>query len=91
MADEKEKLYNEIVAIMEDMIEDTSIPRNIRRGITHAKETLIEEGKALDVRVASAIFELDEIANDPNIPVHGRTVVYMVMSKLETLSKMISS
>ncbi len=91
MPDEKEKLYNEIVAIMEDMIEDTSIPRNIRRSITHAKETLTEKGKALDVRVASAIFELDEVANDPNIPVHGRTVVYMVMSKLETLSKMLSS
>ncbi len=91
MADEKEKLYNEIVSIMEDMIEDTSIPRNIRRSITHAKETLTEESKPLDVRVASAIFELDEIANDPNIPVHGRTVVYMVMSKLETLSKMLSS
>ncbi len=89
--DEKEKLYQEIIAILEEMIEDTSIPRNIRRSITHAKETLVDKEKPLDVRVASAIFELDEIANDPNIPVHGRTVVYMAMGKLETLSKMISS
>jgi len=88
---EQEKLYKEIVSIMEELIEDTSIPRNIRRSITHAKDTLEEEGKPMDVRVASAIFELDEIANDTNIPVHGRTVVYMIMGKLETLSKLISS
>ncbi len=89
--DEKEKLYKEIIAILDDIIEDTSIPRNIRRSITHAKETLADESKSLDVRVASAIFELDEIANDPNIPVHGRTVVYMAMGKLETLSNMVQS
>lgn len=90
MANEKEKLYNEIVAIMEDMIDDTSIPRNIRRNITHTKDTLVDEKKTMDMRVASAIFELEEISNDPNIPVHGRTVVYMIMSKLETLSKLLS-
>ena len=88
---EQEKLYKEIVSIMEELIDDTSIPRTIRRSITHAKDTLEEKGKPMDVRVASAIFELDEIANDPNIPVHGRTVVYMIMGKLETLSKLISS
>jgi len=88
---EEEKLYEEIIGIMEELIDDTSIPRNIRRSITHAKNTLEEAGKPMDVRVASAIFELDEIANDPNIPVHGRTVVYMIMGKLETLSKIVSS
>ena len=88
---EKNKLYQEIVDMMESLTEDTSLPRNIRRGITNAREILTKDNQALDVRIASAIFALDEIANDPNIPVHGRTMVYMIMSKLETLSKEISS
>lgn len=86
-----EKLYDEIISLMTDLGEDTTVPRNIRREIIHAKETLMQDEKPLDVRVASAIFELDEIANDPNIPVHGRTVVYMIMGKLETLSKELPS
>ena len=86
-----EKTYDEIISLMSELSEDTTIPRNIRREIMHAKETLVDESKPLDVRVASAIFELDEIANDPNIPVHGRTVVYMIMGKLETLSKELPS
>jgi uncharacterized protein (UPF0147 family) len=88
---EKDKLYQEIVDMMENLAEDTSLPRNIRRGITNAREILTKNDQALDVRIASAIFALDEIANDPNIPVHGRTMVYMIMSKLETLSKELSS
>ncbi len=88
---EKEKLYQEILEILDEVSEDTTIPRNIRRSLSHARDTLADESKSLDMRVASAIFELDEIANDPNIPVHGRTVVYMAMGKLETLSKMIQS
>ncbi|HHE75598.1 MAG TPA: UPF0147 family protein [Candidatus Aciduliprofundum boonei] len=87
----KEALYKEIVEMMEELSEDTSLPRNIRRGIAQARDVLTNEKNALDVRVASAIFALDEIANDPNIPVHGRTMVYMIMGKLETLSKEISS
>ncbi len=87
---DKDTLYREIVEMMEELAEDTSLPRNIRRGISHAKEVLTKGDNALDVRIASAIFALDEIANDPNIPVHGRTMVYMIMGKLETLSKEIS-
>ena len=84
-------MYNEIVQMLEDLSEDTSLPRNIRRGIASAKENLTKEGQELDVRIASAIFALEETANDPNIPMHGRTMIYMIMGKLETLSKEISS
>jgi len=84
-------MYKEVVQLIEELSEDTSLPRNIRRGIADAKESLTKEGQALDVRIASAIFALEEVANDPNIPMHGRTMIYMIMGKLETLSKEISS
>ncbi len=84
-------MYREVVQLIEELSEDTSLPRNIRRGISNAKENLTKEGQALDVRIASAIFALEEVANDPNIPMHGRTMIYMIMGKLETLSKEISS
>ncbi len=41
--------------------------------------------EALDVRAASAIFILDELANDPNIPLHGRTLIWNIISQLETI------
>jgi len=59
-----------------DMLnEDNSIPRNIRRGAEEVKNTLLNEKDPLDVRVATATTRLDEMANDPNIPLHGRTLI----------------
>ncbi|MBI2078356.1 MAG: UPF0147 family protein [Euryarchaeota archaeon] len=70
-----------------DMLqEDTSVPRNIRRGAEDAKKLLLNETMALDVRKSGAINILDELANDPNIPLHGRTLIWSIMSQLEPLA-----
>jgi len=70
-----------------DMLhEDNSIPRNIRRGAEEVKNTLMNDNDPLDVRVASASSKLDEMANDPNIPLHGRTLIWNIMSRLEEIA-----
>lgn len=66
--------------------EDNSIPRNIRRGAEEVKTTLLNQNDPLDVRVASASSKLDEMANDPNIPLHGRTLIWNIMSRLEEIA-----
>jgi uncharacterized protein (UPF0147 family) len=66
--------------------EDNSIPRNIRRGAEEVKTTLLNQNDPLDVRVASATSKLDEMANDPNIPLHGRTLIWNIMSRLEEIA-----
>ena len=68
------------------LMEDTSIPRNIRRNAEATKALLTDQSKPLDVRKAKAIGTLDDMANDPNIPMHGRTLVWNIMSQLETLA-----
>jgi len=66
--------------------EDNSIPRNIRRGAEEIKQTLLKPDEAFDLRVAFAKEKLDELANDPNIPLHGRTLIWNIMSRLEELA-----
>jgi uncharacterized protein (UPF0147 family) len=66
--------------------EDNSIPRNIRRGAEEVKAALLNNVDPLDVRVATATSKLDEMANDPNIPLHGRTLIWNIMSRLEELA-----
>jgi uncharacterized protein (UPF0147 family) len=66
--------------------EDTSIPRNIRRGADEVKQILHSSDDPIDLRVASATSRLDDLANDPNIPLHGRTLIWNIMSRLEELA-----
>ncbi len=65
--------------------EDGSVPRNIRRGAQSARDELLKNAVALDVRVASAVYVLDDLANDSNLPTHGRTAIWSIISNLESL------
>lgn len=86
MAAADERLQ-QLATVMDQLIDDTSVPRNIRRGADTAKKTLLNKGEALDVRIASAVSTLDELANDPNIPLHGRTMIWNIISGLETVAR----
>jgi len=75
-----------VIDILDNLAEDTSVPRNIRKGATDAKARLMDTKDAMDVRATSAIIILDDLANDPNIPLHGRTLIWNIISQLEVLS-----
>lgn len=76
----------QVIDILDNLAEDTSVPRNIRKGATDAKARLMDMKDAMDVRATSAIIILDDLANDPNIPLHGRTLIWNIISQLEVLS-----
>ncbi len=82
-----EDLFNEVLALMDDLEDDSSIPRNVRKMSSDAKEKMKDSKESLDLRCATVISELDDISNDPNVPSHGRAAIYTIISKLEALSK----
>jgi len=74
-----------IVDSLVQLADDSSVPRNIRRGAQSARDELAKPQVALDMRVASAVYVLDDLANDPNLPTHGRTAIWSIISSLESL------
>jgi uncharacterized protein len=68
-----------------ELADDPSVPRNIRRGAQSARDALAKPRVALDVRIASAVYVLDDLANDPNLPTHGRTAIWSIISSLESI------
>jgi len=74
-----------IVESLSQLAEDVSVPRNVRRGAQSAKDELAKPRVAMDVRIASAVYVLDDLANDPNLPTHGRTAIWSIISSLESL------
>ena len=78
----KEKI-KQVASVLGRIVDDASVPRNIRRAAAECKERLRKKEEAMDVRTASVIFKLDDMANDPNIPLHGRTLIWNIISQLE--------
>ena len=81
---EIKKEVEEIKEIMDEIIADTSVPRNIRRAIEEAKEKIAEIDA---VNIGAAIYILDDISTDINMPDHTRTEVWRLISMLEAVKE----
>jgi len=77
--------FDEVSEILKHIMENPSVPRNIRRAADESYTTLNDEEEDETVRASAVILKLDEISNDPNIPVHARTLIWEILSKLESI------
>ncbi|WOX56992.1 UPF0147 family protein [Methanoculleus receptaculi] len=73
------------IQMLQNISEDSTIPRNIRRAADSTKSVLLDESQSIGLRAATAISMIDEISNDPNMPVHARTRIWELVSQLETV------
>lgn len=76
-----------IIKLLGEILEDRTVPRNIKAMIEQAKKSLEDKDSELDVRLSTAISNLDEIINDPNMPMYTRTQIWNIVSMLESLKK----
>jgi len=83
MADDK---VREILSLMDMVVEDTSVPKNIRKVVQEAREHLKSQ-EELTTRISSAIYSLDGVDEDINMPMHARTQVWTILSALESMEK----
>jgi len=76
-----------IIKLLAEVIEDRTVPRNIRTSIEEAKKNLEDKEKDMDVRLSSIVSVLDEVINDPNIPMYTRTQIWNIVSMLEGIKQ----
>ena len=81
-----EEELQEAGELLKEVLEDRSVPRNIR--------TVIEEViKGIEnpdsTNLSSAIYALDDISNDINMPSHTRTEIWQIISLLESVKEKI--
>ena len=76
---------DEVCEILEYIMNENSVPRNIREAANESNKLLKDEEKDQSVRISTVLGKLDEISNDPNIPVHAITLIWEVLSKLEAI------
>ncbi len=86
MSDDTGDIVNRCVDMLNGILEDNSVPKNIRRSADSIKDILLNSKESFNDRAASAISTLDEISSDPNIPMHTRTSIWELASQLETIS-----
>jgi len=74
-----------VIELMESILDDTSVPRNIRKTIDEAKNKLSVNIDELNVNLTTAIYLMEDISNDINMPSHTRTEIWTIISELESI------
>ncbi len=75
-----------ICDMLEQIVNDRTVPRNIRSVAEESKAALESDG-AEELKISTAITNLDEVINDPNMPMYTRTQIWNVVSMLEQLRR----
>jgi uncharacterized protein (UPF0147 family) len=74
------------INLLDLVINDKTVPKNIRKAAEDSKNILISENVD-ELKISTAITILDEVANDPNMPIYARTKIWNVVSILEQIRK----
>lgn len=82
-----ETSLHKIFNLLDDVSQDNAVPRNIRKNAQLISAKLKQTELAFPVRLNAAVSLLDEMSNDPNIPLHSRTQLWQVASLLEAEGK----
>ncbi len=86
MKDEKEvaRLISEINKQIDTIVGDLSVPKNVRSAVSEAKVKLNAQGEYV-MRISGAIYNIDSISNDINLQPQARTVIWNILSMLESI------
>ncbi|MDI6798431.1 MAG: UPF0147 family protein [Candidatus Aenigmarchaeota archaeon] len=71
-----------VFELLDKIINDRTVPKNIRKAVEDSKAVL-NSNDTPEVRISTAIHILDEIINDPNMPMYTRTQIWNIVSMLE--------
>ncbi len=74
-----------IAELMQSVLEDHQVPRNIRGAVDEAKRTILNAKESMEL--SKAIYLLDDVSNDINLPAHSRTDLWTIISELEALKE----
>ena len=75
----------DISEMLDNLVNDTTIPKNIRKALSDAKIRL-DSNEERGVKISAAIYLIESISDDINMPSHARTQIWAIMSQLETLA-----
>ena len=85
MTDEEKKGFENVEDLLNGMLSDRGVPRNIKRVAQKCINELHNEDETPGVRSSNVMYMVDDLAQDANIPFHARTTVYRIISILEKI------
>ncbi len=79
------KEVNDVIAVLEDLGKDSTVPKNVKDKVLEVIGILKEESE-FSIKVNKALNELDEVTDDSNMQPYTRTQLFNIVTMLESLA-----
>jgi len=80
-------MFESIIPLIQQIADDRTVPRNIRTKCEESIKILQNDKEDSAVRINTVISSMDDVSNDPNIPMYTRTQIWNIVSILESMQK----
>jgi uncharacterized protein (UPF0147 family) len=82
---ENEQKVQKALGTLQQVVESNITPRNIRKIVKDAINTLTDPKTPIGIRAANSISILEEVSQDPNMPSFSRVTIWSAVSTLESV------
>ncbi len=83
--EEVKKTFENVEDLLNGMMSDRGVPRNIKRVAQKSIAELHREDETPGVLSSNVMYMVSDLSQDPNIPFHSRTTIYRIISILEKI------
>jgi uncharacterized protein (UPF0147 family) len=77
--------FGKVEILLSGMMNDRSVPRNIKRVSQKSTDELSRRDETPAVLASNVMYMIGDLSQDPNIPFHSRTTIYRIISLLEKI------
>ena len=82
---DSENIIKQCTEVVDRIVNDDSVPKNIRRSADEIKNILYKKDDSPAFKAALSIRILDDISTDQNLSLHTRTLIWNLVKQLETI------
>lgn len=83
----KNNLFEDILKLLEEVNSDDCTPKLIRMRVRTIHNNLINEKENISMRIDRSLQELDDMGEDMSMPIHIKTQIWDIVSKLESITQ----
>ena len=76
----------EIISLLKELQDDSTVPKNVKAKLKDMEAELQSEEGELSLKINKILSDVEEIANDINIPMFVRNQIFSLTSMLENMN-----
>lgn len=84
--EDNKREIEDVLFVLDELLGDVTIPKNVKTALSSVRDVL-ENTSADVVKLSEAIYLLQDVSADVNLPLNARSDIWLLQSKIEKIKE----